>query len=340
MKALPLMVVLMAVSMPILPVEAAQTRYFSDIVIYPYEVGKNVSFNYTFKTYQTETVNFSLTLTCGPYTNVLIYNRPSTVVAGYLKDTVTLPGGFLPLPNASIKLTGAGTGFTVLRTLTLSGKARMIIDPGILVGGTYSSSGKVAAVTSDGTVFYYTEVLQFTSFVNLYETAVYHRLELPDLIFSYQNGWSFTIPESMSAELFLDDPNGLLPNIPFDSVAKARHLNGKFTKKADGFYHFSLTDPLYVDPSTLMMSVTPRPGYTPTSYVYFPKNHFSELRQLNARIQLGSFGFNELTLDFHFTHEATYSFFGTCPSSGYCVVVQSTDLDLWDDGTYEENTHA
>ncbi len=340
MKTLPLLVLLMAMSMPMLPVNAAQIRTFSDIAIYPYLVGKNVSFTYTFNTFQTETISFSLTLTCGPYTNVLIYTRPSTVVALYLKDTVTLPGGFLPSPTASIKLTASGTGFTVLKTLNLTAKSRAVIDPGLLTNGTYASTGKVAAVTTDGTLVYYTEMLQFSGFQTLYEADAYHRLVLPDLAFSYQNGWTYSVGDNLEAELYFEDPFGLFPNLPLDNILHLRHLNGRFTKKVDGLFHFSVTDPLYVDPATLMMSLTLRPGYTATSFLYFPKNHFSELRYLNARLQIGTFGFNELSLDFHFSHDAAYPFFGSCASSAYCVVVSGYELDLWDDDMYEEMTHA
>lgn len=340
MKALPLFIVLTALSCATQPVNAAQVRNFCDIAILPYDVGKNLSFVYTFTTFQTETVSFSVTLTCGTYINVLVYNRPSTSVTLYLRDTVTLPGGFLPSRTASIKLTATGTGFTVLKTLNLTARSYGVVEPVFLSDDSYTATGKTATVTSNGTIVYYSEVLQFRGFLGQYEANAYHRLNLPDLSFSYQNGWTYVIPSRLEAEFYLEDPYAVFPNLPYDSTFQARHLNGQFLKTADGYYHFSITDPLYVDPSTLMMSILSGPGYTSTSFVYFPKNHFSELQSTIGRILVAPFGFNSLTVDFYFYHDAVYPFFGSCASAAYCVVVGNDAFDLGYDYTYEETTHA
>jgi len=339
MKATYFLLILMALSASKPVIVDPQTRYFGDVTIVPYEVGQSVSFSYSYHSFQNENVAINITITCGSYSNVRIYTRPSALVYKDLTDSAVISGGFLGAASAVLKLTATGSGFTSSKTLNLSAKSHALIEPTALLDGTYIATGKVAALSNEGGLTYYTETLRFSGFQSLYETISYHRLTLPELTLAYSNNYRPLGVNSLEAEFYLKDPKGLFFNLPFDTVYQARHLNAQLQIASDGLFHFAFTDSLYVDPQTLTMSLNPSQGYTATSFLYFPKNHFSDLQTVSGRVKVAAFGMNALTIDFSFAHEAGWAFFGDCASSAYCVVVDNDAFDLGYDYTEEGATY-
>lgn len=339
-KATPLLLVLMALSASKPAIIDPQTRYFCDVAIRPYEVGQALVFSYSYRSFQTESAAITVSLTCGAFNNVVIYTRPAALVKLVVTDTVTVPGGFMPAKTATLKFSATGSGFTSSKLLNLTATSHSVIDIASLQNGTYVATGKTAVLSSEGGSQYYSETLTFSGFYSLYQTHAYHRLTLPDLTLSYTNSFQALTAASLEAEFYLEDPKNLFPNLPFDDAYQSRHLNAQLAKSSDGIFHFAFTDRLYVDPHTLMMSLYPSPGFTETSFVYFPKNHFSELKTLSGRLKVPAFGMNGLSIDFRFSHEASFAFFGDCASAAYCVTVDDDSFDIGYDNTTEMDTHA
>lgn len=339
MKAPILLLILVALSASKPVIVDPQTRYFGDVAIVPYEVGQSVAFSYSYHSFQKENAAITITLTCGSYTNVKVYTRPSALVALTLIDTVTIPGGFLTSVSATLKLSATGSGFTSSKTLNLTAKSHAVIEPSTLTNGTYVASGKVATLSSEGGAAYYTETLRFSGFQSLYETISYHRLNLPELTLSYSNNYQPLGVTELEAEFYLNDPKGLFFKLPFDSINQAVHLNARFALASDGLFHFAFTDAFYVDRQTLTMSLQAEQGYTSTSFLYFPKNHFSDLQTVSGRLKVAAFGINALTINFPFSHEAGWTFFGDCASAAYCVVVETETFDIGYDYTEEGSTY-
>ncbi len=335
MKATYLLLILMALSASKPVIVDPQTRYFGDVVIVPYEVGQSVAFSYSYHSFQNENVAINITLTCGSYSNVRIYTRPSALVYKTLTDSLVISGGFLTSTSAVVKLTATGSAFSSSKSLNLFAKSHALIEPAALSNGTYVASGKVATLSSEGGIIYYSETLRFSGFQSLYETLSYHRLTLPEMTLSYSNTFQPLGVSTLEAEFYLKDPKGLFFNLPYDTIYQARHLNAQMQIASDGLFHFAFTDALYVDPQTLTMSLNPSQGYTATSFVYFPKNHFSDLKTVSGRLTVAAFGMNALTIDCSFSHEAGWAFFGDCASSAYCVVVDNDTFDLGYDYTEE-----
>ena len=161
----------------------------------------------------------------------------------------------------------------------------------------------------------YNEKLIFTNYSDYFLTDIYYRLPFEQfdikVVSNYKN-----IPVK-TAQMTLKNADDLFANLSgFNGDIR---INLKI-EEIDGIFRLSLKNPLYVNPSTLVMSYIPIAGYVATNNFYFPVNQMEEMQGLEIAFTITEFGNNKTNLSWTSTYYPTSSVIGACNNSEYCVV--------------------
>ena len=167
----------------------------------------------------------------------------------------------------------------------------------------------------------------FSGFESLYEEEFYHHLDLSKLEIISENPFSYS-----KATLRIKDDYGFYSRLERGLTIGYRELPLKMTL-TNNVYRFSYASKLYVDPDTMLMSLSSRDGFVPTNTFFFPKQYYSQQKEIAMSIMITECGINANTIIYDFTHIATLRFVGDCRDSKYCITTRSNttgdDFEGW-----------
>lgn len=160
------------------------------------------------------------------------------------------------------------------------------------------------------------ESFLFDGFIDYFNVDSYYRIDLNDLYLTYNSPKPF--PISHGSLTFIDfnklfpylDNNKPLPEFNIPIVATERY----------GKIHFSFEEIMYVNPRTLEMSFTARPGFELTRYFYLPINKCQDLMNQVFILKMSNFGHGKISFNWNMRYTNTRYLIGDCSNSDYCVV--------------------
>lgn len=202
---------------------------------------------------------------------------------------------------------------------------KAVIRPN-LDGQTSYSSPYNSIIMENGIIAKTRDNYVFSGFESFFEEEFYHHLNLSRLRIASENPFSYS-----KATLRIKDDYGFYTRLNRGLTIGYRELPLKLTLIND-YYHFDYGTNLYVDPDTLLMSLSSRDGFIPTNTFFFPKQQYSRQKEIDMSIMITECGINSNTIIYDFSHIANLRFIGDCRNSKYCIVTQShTDNDVFED---------
>jgi hypothetical protein len=214
------------------------------------------------------------------------------------------------------------------------GDTNKIIDPPSLENHTFVGKSNYLYLRGwDLESVYSSDKFVFSDYDQYYTAQYYHRLPLNDFNFIYSNSFFgdklyytdafFEVQDDIEHNYF-KYVSPLLSNgyrrIPLNiAVDKNRKV------KTGTPYKVSLTNKMYVNPTTLIMSMQPLPGFVETKYFYFPKMGYNTQKITNFRLLIKNVGLNEYDVLSNLTYETEKAFLGNCSNSKYCIGSKYSD---------------
>lgn len=175
----------------------------------------------------------------------------------------------------------------------------------------YSTSFKFA----NSGVITYQEKYIFNDFFDYFLIDTYYRLLINQYCFSYQyiNDLTYRnafliLPDSFNEFCYIEtDENGQVV-VPLSLIKDGEE------------YSLSFPTMMYVNPSTLEMSITKIPGFSITSYFYLPINHLHDLSESTFTFVIEGLGYSQSNFVWTASFLVYQGLIGPCDNSNYCVV--------------------
>lgn len=158
------------------------------------------------------------------------------------------------------------------------------------------------------------ETFSFKETADYFSTDQYYRLSLDNIYFTYQCEDSFAYTESF---LTTEDVNNVFSGLKneFGDIEVPLAIS-----YIDNKVYFTFRDTMYVSPSTLEMSLTPKDGYVQTKYFYLPRNKRNELDGYEFEIYTKNIGYNDTDVSIPLSFYSGRNVVGDCLDGDYCVI--------------------
>lgn len=159
------------------------------------------------------------------------------------------------------------------------------------------------------------EKFMFDGFIDYFNVDNYYRLDLRNIYLTY----SCLKPGlPVEAVLHFDDYDNLFPLL--DITGEVSCFEIPLVAEINGDkVNFKIRRTLYVNPSTLEMSLRAKPNYVPTHYFYLPINKMTELFNQKFTLKVTSFGYNQTSFNWDLRYLNNRGLVGDCHNSDYCV---------------------
>ena len=159
------------------------------------------------------------------------------------------------------------------------------------------------------------ESFQFPDYIDYFNIDVYHRLDLDSITFKYSSLKPFVYD---SAYLTYHDFDNVFPYV--DHNAK-HQISIPLTISMDGTNAmFSYRDVMWVNPTTLQMSLVERRGFVRTRHFYMPVNKKEQLLEDRMQITVKGAGWSKNDIHYDLSYLASRDLIGDCDNSDYCIV--------------------
>ena len=121
----------------------------------------------------------------------------------------------------------------------------------------------------------------------------------------------------------------LFPNLGKGTMSgKLRSIPLTYSKdKISGKITFAYKDQLYVNPTNLDMSSTPKEGYIKTNQIYFP-TYLNEDKSIRFTYTIANFGANSYPFAYNEKVHVSKKIFGNCGDSSFCITTSESDPDV------------
>lgn len=159
------------------------------------------------------------------------------------------------------------------------------------------------------------ETYDFSNLQDFFMMDSYYQLVLSSICFDMTYEEKLTYSE---AYIELRNPQKCF-SLLVDKDNKCRIKIG-LEKDENNRVSLIFTDFLYVDPTTLIMSLYPKAGFIQTKNFYFPYNKMDDVSKQEFIIVITELGYSDLTLTWPMFYDASKGFVGTCQNSKYCVI--------------------
>ena len=219
-------------------------------------------------------------------------------------------------PNNSIKISWHGKLATSTKSVT---KAIPVID-----GTTYSINKQLYTNTSRGKIYTFSngswtetsQTLKFTNFEDIYMPDYYHKLDPRDFKLSISNEISDNF-NFRSGTLTINNYQNA-----FKLISRKAEISFplKLVNDAPGEYHLDFKNLLYVNKTTLEMSLGSKTNSVATHCLYFPHNQKQNEAEFNIKILLEGVGVDYSDFFLDFKYKSISNIFGDCHNSEYCIV--------------------
>ena len=163
---------------------------------------------------------------------------------------------------------------------------------------------------------YNSENFKFDDFVDYFNEDNYYRLNLNKLKLTYSCVKSFP---GCNAKLRFTDYNNVFPNLNNGNLFKPLTIPLRAVVNGSRI-NFDFPEQMYVNPTTLEMSLNAKPGYRLTKYFYLPINKKTDVIDQVFTLNVTNFGHNKLSFTWNITYLNNRNLLGDCDNSDYCVV--------------------
>lgn len=160
------------------------------------------------------------------------------------------------------------------------------------------------------------EKIKFDKTYDYFDVDNYYRLPLEDTFITYECGLLFP---GCTAHLHFTDYLKVFPYLDNDKEVPTFDIPLKVNGKIGGV-SFSFPSVMYVNPSTLDMSLEARPGFSATRYFYLPKNRSEELLDQTFYLAVKDFGYGKTSFTWPIKYTNNHHLIGDCSNSDYCVI--------------------
>ena len=170
-------------------------------------------------------------------------------------------------------------------------------------------------VDPDGSYATPYERFMFDNFIDYFDVDNYHRLIIKNQKITYACSKPYS---GGTAYLHFVDNDRLFPDL--DDRRKVPEVLIPLRIIQDGGVYFDFPSNMYVNPQSLSMSLTAKPGYMLTNYFYLPINKRSKLVDRKFTLRVKDFGHNKTSFTWDIYYTNTRDLIGDCSNSDYCVV--------------------
>ena len=160
------------------------------------------------------------------------------------------------------------------------------------------------------------EAVYFPSILSYFNEDYYYRLNLNGLLVNYQCFMPFP---GCSAKLTFVDYDHIFRSLDSKDEVPIVEIPLQFVANT-GQISFKFPDKMYVNPTTLDMSLTPKSGFQETSHFYLPVNRKNSLIDQVFTFEVTNFGYAKTAFSYDITYVNNRSLIGDCENSDYCVV--------------------
>lgn len=301
------------------------TTGWMSLYIPPLEQEENLTINFVYRISSLrdgQVVNFQINLTNQFYPNkLLVFQDLETVQSGFtdIQRIFVLDHHFVS--EGANTLSFEATINRITKTISVDAfyKTKATIKPEREGGEIYASPYNEISL-SKGILTLKRDSFIFYDFNSIIESNYYHHLNLNALFFTSENMFSYE-----SAVLRIKDEFGFYSRLNRGLAIGYREIPLTIDLDAEGKYRFSYGANLFVDPTTLLMSLSSRDGFIPTNTFYFPKERFLTESNLEMEIAINNCGINESTIIYDFSYISSLRFLGDCRDSMYCVSTTTCD---------------
>ena len=163
----------------------------------------------------------------------------------------------------------------------------------------------------------YAERIMFNKFIDYFNVNSYHRLSLTDFILTY----TCDVPTTTgNAYLTFKDYNHVFKDLDDGGEVPEVRIPLTMTYKKNKGVLFAFPSKMYVNPSSLDMSLDIKPGYKETRYFYLPINRRKDLLDQKFTLEVNDFGLNETSFSWDIYYTNNRDLIGDCSNSDYCVI--------------------
>jgi len=246
---------------------------------------------------------------------LLIFQDYANVDMGIsdLQRVVVLDGGLLSEGPNNISFEATMNKITKSISVDAFYKTKAVVRPGQDNLTEYASPHNDITLSS-GILTKKRDYFCFYGFNPIIENEYYHHLDLNNLFFTSENIFSYS-----TAVLRIKDDYGYYSRLDRGIAIGYRDVALQIYNDGEDHYHFTYGVNLYVDPDTLLMSLSSRDGFVATNTFYFPKEKYETEKDLEMSIVINNCGINESTIIYDFTNFSYLRFIGNCRDSMYCV---------------------
>ena len=160
------------------------------------------------------------------------------------------------------------------------------------------------------------EVFSFKNSVSIVNDETYHHLSLNELYFNYY--FSLKYPNYSQCYLYFYDTYYLFTTITTTRIIKVPLL--LYFDPSLSKVYFRYKNTMYVEPSSLQMSLVKKEGYIETNKFYFPLNQKEKINTYNFKIEIKKMGQNETDVSIPFNYRSGKNLLGDCVDSDYCII--------------------
>lgn len=217
----------------------------------------------------------------------------------------------------------------VTKSITINAfhKTKSVVRPQISGQEVYASPYNLIEL-KNGIINKKRDNYAFLGFASIFEEDFYHHLDISRLMIVSENPFTYS-----KATLRIKDDMGFYSRLNRGIAIGYREVP-LLVKQVEGGYGFAYGTKLYVDPDTLLMSLSSRDGFVSTNTFFFPKEHYNSQREIEMSIMITNCGINEDSIIYDFNHYTNLRFIGDCRNSKYCISTHSGD----DESTLEWET--
>lgn len=180
---------------------------------------------------------------------------------------------------------------------------------------TLSSNPIIADFMEEAT---YVEDFEFYRMQPFFGNDTYYDLRLDNQQFFYyfkDNRFS-----AKKYSLTFEDENNLFPYIPFVDIGiKEIPIKLRSIDIERGIYGFSFPSSMYVEESTLNMSLTKQIGFKSTNRFFLPLKKQKQMEKMKFTLEIHEAGVEKHSFYYELTYYSSRLFFGECGESEYCI---------------------
>ena len=162
------------------------------------------------------------------------------------------------------------------------------------------------------------EKIGFDQTLDYFNVDNYYLLKLNDAFITYECG--LPLPKCI-AHLHFVDYLKIFPYLDSDDEVPSFDIPLRTISDLGGI-RFAFPTNMYVNPTTLDMSLEARPGFVSTSNFYLPKNRCEELLDQIFTIDVKDFGYGKTSFSWDMRYTNNRRLIGDCSNSDYCVIVE------------------